>query len=635
MPLAVGQEFAGYRILRVLGAGSMGTVYLAQHPRLPRHDAVKVLSAELTTDPGFRARFLREADIGASLSHPNIVGIHDRGEYHGQFWISMDYVEGTDAARLLHDHYPGGMPPGEVFPIIAGVASALDYAHRRGLLHRDVKPSNILLAEPDSESRRIFLSDFGIARRVDDTAGLTATNIAVGTVAYAAPEQLMGEPVDARADQYALACTAFHLLVGSPPYDFSSAAVVITKHVMGPPPPIGERRPELAPLDPVFARAMAKVPADRFDSCQDFTRELHARVAAAPSDMQHTQLARTVAAYALQRPPAPPQPAQAPPAKPPGTRVWRRPKILIPALVAIALLVGGGTFAAVKISQPGGEQPWPVATALPNNGPFTGMYTANFGPGTDYDGNPAENKPPVTETWAVRSTCGPTGCVANASRRSGDYVLSSAMVFDDVDGRWLAVGTGQYGCLGITSETWEVFDLQPRPDGTLSGEYRWAARNNCSGKRTVTFTRSGDVDVKSLPDPANLPPRVVSPAEALDGRYHQTRTYANGSKTTEFDWAVRTDCLRSGAGCMSYFHSPPNNARVLVFGDGNWVWSRDFDGKCDQGGGPMHVKASARYSLPQPPQNPITLLTAHGHQEQTGSCPINAEFDDKFVRTGN
>src|SRR5271166_28567 len=159
MPLAVGEVFAGYTILRVLGAGAMGTVYLVQHPRLPRRDALKVLSADLTPDEQYRARFVREADIAAGLSHPNILGVHDRGESGGQFWIAMDFVDGTDAARLLREQYRGGMPVGLATQIIAGVASALDYAHQRGLLHRDVKPANILIADPGSEVQRVFLAD--------------------------------------------------------------------------------------------------------------------------------------------------------------------------------------------------------------------------------------------------------------------------------------------------------------------------------------------------------------------------------------------------------------------------------------------------------------------------------------------
>ena len=274
MSLDPGQVFAGYTIVRLLGAGAMGNVYLASHPRLPRQDALKVLPADLTADPEFRARFLREAELAAALSHPHIVRIHDRGEEDGQFWISMDYVAGTDAGRVLREQYPSGMPVDEVVSIIAAVGSALDYAHYRGLLHRDVKPANILLADPDGQLRRVFLADFGIARRVDDAMGLTATNMTVGTVNYAAPEQLKGLPIDGRADQYALACTAFHLLAGAAPFEDSNPAVVISRHVGEPPPSIGTRRPELAGLDAVFATAMAKEPAERFGNCAQFAEQL-------------------------------------------------------------------------------------------------------------------------------------------------------------------------------------------------------------------------------------------------------------------------------------------------------------------------------------------------------------------------
>jgi serine/threonine protein kinase len=158
-------------------------VYLASHPRLPREDALKVLPTEVTADPQYRGRFEREAELAAGLSHPHIVGIHDRGECDGQFWISMDYVAGTDVARLLRERFPTGMPGAEAMAIVDAVASALDYAHHRGLLHRDVKPANILLTDPDGQERRVYLADFGLARHIDDATGLTATNMTVGRVA--------------------------------------------------------------------------------------------------------------------------------------------------------------------------------------------------------------------------------------------------------------------------------------------------------------------------------------------------------------------------------------------------------------------------------------------------------------------
>jgi serine/threonine-protein kinase len=178
-----------------------------QHPRLPRQEALKILPARVSADPEYRQRFAREADIAASLWHPPIVAVHDRGEHDGQLWITMDYVEGTDAAQQMRDRYPHGMPTKNVLEIVSAIADALDYAHERYLLHRDVKPANILLTDPRMGDRRILLADFGIARAANDINGLTATNVTVGSVAYAAPEQLTGKAVDGRADQYALACT--------------------------------------------------------------------------------------------------------------------------------------------------------------------------------------------------------------------------------------------------------------------------------------------------------------------------------------------------------------------------------------------------------------------------------------------
>ncbi len=274
MSLAEGDVFAGYTVVRKLGAGGMGEVYLVQHPRLPRYDALKILPMELTTDREYAERFNREANVVARLWHPHIVGVHDRGEHDGQLWITMDFVEGTDAARLLAERGGGGLPPEDVVRIVTAVADALDYAHAQGLLHRDVKPSNILLAQSNSKFSRALLADFGIARMVKDTAGLTATDMTVGTVAYAAPEQLMGHALDGRADQYALAATAFHLLTGQQLFQHDNPAVVISNHLTASPPAIGERIPELSGLGPAFERALAKSPADRFDTCTEFAEAM-------------------------------------------------------------------------------------------------------------------------------------------------------------------------------------------------------------------------------------------------------------------------------------------------------------------------------------------------------------------------
>lgn len=354
MPIVDGAVFAGYHIVRLLGAGGMGEVYLARHPRLPRQEALKVLPAALSSDAAYRRRFEREADIASSLWHQHIVAVHDRGEQDGQLWIAMDYVEGTDAGRLLRDRYPTGMPPQQVFEIVSAIADALDYAHARHLLHRDVKPANILITEQQAGERRTLLADFGIARDVNDANGLTATNIALGTVAYAAPEQLAGQQLDGRADQYALACTAFHLLTGTPPFADSNAAVVIAGHLSAPPPRIGSRRPELAGIDDVLVRGMAKEPAARFESCRAFAAALTDRGTGAPA-----AAARTQQAISIPRPyPAVPHPR---PQVPSGV-VWQAPRpdstgtprrvAIIGGVIAGLLAVGLVAFIGARLAQP-------------------------------------------------------------------------------------------------------------------------------------------------------------------------------------------------------------------------------------------------------------------------------------------
>ncbi len=330
--LAEGEVFAGYTIVRRLGAGGMGEVYLAQHPRLPRRDALKILPRDLTADDEFRQRFNREADLAASLYNEHIVGVHDRGEFEGQLWISMDYVEGTDAARLLREQYSSGMPRAEVVEIISAVADALDYAHSRGLLHRDVKPANILLgsASQAGSKRRILLADFGIARELGEISGLTATNMLVGTTAYCAPEQLQGADLGARADQYALGCTAFNLLTGVAPFHHSNPAVVISQHLSAPPPRVSERRPELADLDPVIAKVLAKNPDERYSNCADFASALAGRAVTAAD-----------AAAPTQGIPAPTEVIAAPESPNTATKARsgsRGPATVIAALIGVALV---------------------------------------------------------------------------------------------------------------------------------------------------------------------------------------------------------------------------------------------------------------------------------------------------------
>ena len=394
MPLADGATFAGYTIVRMLGSGGMGEVYLAQHPRLPRRDALKVLPASVSADSEYRERFNREADIAATLWHPHIVGVHDRGDFDGQIWISMDYVDGTDAARLLRERYPNGMPKAEVADIVAAVAEALDYAHERDLLHRDVKPANILLARPVSGDQRILLADFGIARWVNDISGLTATNTTVGTVSYAAPEQLMGARLDGRADQYALAATAFHLLTGAPPFQHSNPAVVISQHLSASPPAIGVQRPELSALDPVLAKALSKDPKDRFQRCDDFARALAHVLDAAPTGDVATTLA---------------------PAATPPKRSLLRAGVIVPAILAV-LLVGAITLAVTEFHR--ADRPARTTTAKSPK-----IITPTFMP------LPAPPEPvappaatsPAAHVAVIGARCSPVGSTATTANGAAAY----------------------------------------------------------------------------------------------------------------------------------------------------------------------------------------------------------------------
>ena len=456
-PLTSGQTFAGYRIIRLLGSGGMGEVYLAQHPRLPRQDALKLLPHDWSADAEYRARFNREADLASTLWHPHIVGVHDRGEEDGQLWISMDFVDGLDAARLLADRYPAGMPVEEVARIVTAVASALDYAHKQGLLHRDVKPANIMIANLDDEGeQRILLTDFGIARNVNDISGLTKTNMTVGTVAYSAPEQLLGEDVDGRADQYSLAATAYHLLTGSQLFPNSNPAVVISRHLNVPPPALADLRPELARLDPVLAAGLAKRPEDRFERCSDFARALSEQI---NPDVPTTSAPTASAPRA--RPPVGPTPphgdsinrnglkAASPQSTPPiptrGGGIGRRTSIaLIVGAVVIFAAVLAVAIPATLRHQSSPTTQTPTAQPVPNSSQPVLTSTSSLVPSssalarpTDYTGlliHASDINAPIAFTGSrpTQNPNGQAGAATTFKDDDGSHVIKDTIqVFDD------------------------------------------------------------------------------------------------------------------------------------------------------------------------------------------------------------
>ena len=267
---AVGTEVAGYRIVEPAGSGGMGVVYRAEETGLGgRPVALKLLPAALAGDPDFRARFLREMRVAAAIDHPNIVPIYRAGEDRGRLYLAMRYVHASDLRRLLEAE--GRLTPERALAILDQVARALDAAHARGLVHRDVKPGNILLAPPvvDGDAEHVYLVDFGLARSDSDDRSLGGGGSFLGTPRYAAPEQAAGRPVDGRTDGYALGCVLYECLTGQPPFPGGSGEAILLAHLEASPPRVTALRPDLPPaIDQVVARAMAKDPATRFPTCR-------------------------------------------------------------------------------------------------------------------------------------------------------------------------------------------------------------------------------------------------------------------------------------------------------------------------------------------------------------------------------
>jgi hypothetical protein len=316
--LAAGSEFAGHRIEDVVGRGGMGVVYRAIDLNLDREVAVKVIAPQLADDEDFRARFRREWRLAASMRHPHVVTIYRAGDEDGRMYVTMDFIPGTDL-RAMIDNY-GSLDPRHASGIIEQVAGALDAAHAAGLVHRDVKPANVLLSDRGGFADA-YLTDFGLSKQLrSGTAELTKTGMFVGTVDYVAPEQLKGEPVDARADIYALGCVLYEALTGDIPFPRDSEPAKMWAHVSEPPPSARARRPALNPeMDEVLQRTMAKDPDDRFPSAGDFGRAAVAAAAGRTLPAAERSVATGDAAPDTTVS-APPVAAPAPVAAPPPTR---------------------------------------------------------------------------------------------------------------------------------------------------------------------------------------------------------------------------------------------------------------------------------------------------------------------------
>jgi serine/threonine-protein kinase len=322
----VGTSFAGYQVERVLGRGGMSVVYLAEHPRLKNKVALKLLAPTLAEDDVFRERLVRESRLAASLNHPNVIPVFDTGEEDGVLFVSMRFVDGPDLRTLLRD---GPLPLEQTASVIAQAAAALDAAHARGLVHRDVKPANIL-----TEAGHVYVADFGLTKHTDARSGATASGV-VGTVDYMAPEQIEGRQLDGRTDVYALGCVLFECLTGKPPFQLDNEVAVLWAHIREDPPlPSDVNRSVSRTFDGIVDRALAKEPRDRYESAGALAADVQ-QAAQTKSRTRRTRL--------------------------PRVRSRSRRRWIVPALAG--LLVGAAAATGVVLAARNPAKPTPPAAA--------------------------------------------------------------------------------------------------------------------------------------------------------------------------------------------------------------------------------------------------------------------------------
>ncbi len=461
--LAAGAHVGGYEIVRRLGAGAMGAVYVARHPTLPKHVALKVLAPAHATSAESRARFAREAEVLCRLDHPNLAGVRDRGEEGDVVYLVMDLVRGPDLEAVLAEQ--GALAPERAVAVVEGVAAALDHAHDQGLVHRDVKPANVLLRDAGTPGERAVVTDFGIVRDLG-AARLTEVGVPV-THAYAAPEQFAGTTPDRRTDVYALGALLFELLTGRRAFDADLPAALVAASLYGPVPDLRALRPDLpAALAEVCRRAMAKEPADRFPTAG-------ALAAAARSALVRPARAAETTTGARQVPPPPgavpprgdvpepgvlPSPGAVPPsgsggrvpplapgAGVPGREASPRPRVrrrTVTAAACAAVLAAAGGVAWVVWPDPAvpgadGTVAAPTSTAVPGPAadpgggdvPATGTQAAVV-PGTCLDAAGAPTScavPHAAEVVATDGSCDVAALLGHLGGVAGEDVLRSTV----------------------------------------------------------------------------------------------------------------------------------------------------------------------------------------------------------------
>ncbi len=390
--MATPQTLGKYQLLQEIGRGGMGAVYKAYDPFLDRTVAIKLLAPHLVWEKDFVERFLREARAAARLRHPNIIEIHDVGQEGSNYYFVMAYMPGSSLKELTARQ--SRLPPAKALPILRQLADALDYIHAKGLVHRDVKPANIMFDERD----QAVLMDFGIVKAAQESR-LTATGSSIGTPHYMSPEQIQGQPVDARTDQYALGIIAFELLTGRVPFDADTTTAILYKHVNAPPPSATACCPDLpSAIETVLNRALSKSPDERYATCGDLAKALEQALAPSREPQPAAQAVVPPAATKRTTPTIVPQP---PPAAPPPTRPGKNPlpfllagagiaAVVLVTLIVIAILNNRGAPTATPTII---AQPAQTSTLMPSKTPA-----------------PASTKPPtpITPTRRPANTLAPT-----------------------------------------------------------------------------------------------------------------------------------------------------------------------------------------------------------------------------------
>jgi YVTN family beta-propeller protein len=557
----LGTRLAGYRIQALLGRGGMGVVYLAEQLGPHRQVALKLLSAPVVTSEAFRERFLRESELAAAIDHPNVLPVYDAGETDGVLWIAMRLVDGIDLAALLHRDGP--LAPEPALAICGQVAGALDAAHARGLVHRDVKPANILLAVEDGAVAHAYLADFGLTKRVGGARGPTVSGQVLGTIDYVAPEQVEGGPVDGRADQYSLGCVLFECLTGRVPFRGDSELAVLWAQVHDPPPPISEYRPDLpAGLDDAIDRALAKAPGDRHPSCAGMVAAAQAALTGVtPAGLRH-RVGRAVGRRAGHR-------------RRPGLGgLTRRSSLVLTVTAGLlsAVLLVVAVLLARDRGAPAGppESTPPAAVAAANQAvridPATWQTVAAVAVGTD----PA-------------AVAGGGGSVWVASRRDGTVTVVDPAT-NRVQQTIPASGSGPVG--------------QGGPGLAFASGVLWLA-NTAQGQ--VARVEPG---ADATPIPVGASPIAITAAPDADAVWVAARTQSGGGLL------ARIDALTSQVRPTVRLPYPPTGLAITP--DGRTIWVATAADKAihriDSGTG----RVVKRIELPQAPTRRHTGTTPSG-----------------------